>query len=62
MHLWDVSVFLDVAFEVSVARMARRDGSHPDPAHPSNRRYVDGQRLYLSACAPSSRATFVVPN
>src|SRR5262249_546557 len=37
--VWDFSVFLDVPFEVSVARMAVRDGSHPDPADPSMARY-----------------------
>lgn len=59
---WDVSVFLDVPFAVSVARMAARDGSHPDPEHPSLRRYVAGQRLYLSGCDPRARATYVVDN
>ncbi|MCR3749192.1 uridine kinase [Lentzea californiensis] len=57
---WDFSVFLDVAFEVSVARMAGRDGSPSDPDDPRNRRYVEGQRLYLAACDPASRASLVV--
>ena len=52
---WDVSVFLDVPFEVAAARMVARDG----PA-PSTRRYVDGQRRYLAECRPAERATFVV--
>lgn len=60
--VWDLSVFLQVGFATSVGRMAMRDGSDPDPAHPSNRRYVEGQRLYLGACAPTERATFVVDN
>lgn len=60
--LWDYSVFLDVPFEVSVQRMAERDRSHPDPAHPSNQRYVEGQRLYLSRCGPRARAKAVVDN
>jgi uridine kinase len=59
---WDFSVFLDVPFEVSVARMAERDGSHPDPADPSVARYVGGQRLYFAACTPWLRATVVVDN
>lgn len=61
-EVWDCSVFLDVPFEVSVGRMARRDGSHPDPAHVSNQRYVQGQKLYLSQCAPKERAGVVVDN
>jgi uridine kinase len=59
---WDLAVFLDVPFEVSVSRMARRDGTVDDPAHPSQARYVDGQRIYLAACDPRSRADVVVDN
>ena len=59
---WDVSVFLRVPFAVSVRRLAERDGSHPDPAHPSMARYVEGQRLYLSSCRPELRATRVIDN
>lgn len=59
---WELSVLLAVPFEVSVRRMADRDGSHPDPAHPSNRRYVRGQQLYFAACRPWERADLVVQN
>ena len=59
---WDFSVYLDVDFAVSVPRMAVRDGSPADPADPANRRYVDGQRRYLAACAPAGRASIVVDN
>ena len=58
--VWDLSVFLQAPFAVTVPRMAARDGSHPDPAHPSVSRYVEGQRLYLDACRPWSRADLVV--
>jgi uridine kinase len=61
-EVWDLSVFLRVGFATSVARLAHRDGSHPDPEHPANRRYVEGQRHYLATCAPASRARFVVDN
>ena len=57
---WDASVFLRTDFAVSVARCASRDGSSPDPAAPSNRRYVEGQRLYLQSCQPETKATFVI--
>lgn len=60
--VWDLSVFLDVPFATSVARMAARDGTSPDPDHPSLRRYVEGQRIYLAACDPKRRATHVLPN
>lgn len=59
---WDWSVFLDVPFTESVRRLAERDGSHPDPEHPSMRRYVEGQRIYLASCRPHDRATVVVDN
>jgi uridine kinase len=62
--LWDYSVFLDVDFAVSVARCAARGTgwASPDVDAPSNRRYVGGQQLYLSRCAPQRRATRVIDN
>jgi uridine kinase len=57
---WDYSVFLEVPFPVSVARMAARDGTNPDPNHSTNKRYVGGQRLYFAACSPARRASVVV--
>jgi uridine kinase len=57
---WDLSVFLDVPFAVSVARMAARDGSPADPEHPALRRYVEGQRRYFAACRPAERADVLV--
>lgn len=59
---WDVSVFLDVPFSVSLSRMAQRDSTDPDPDSPTNRRYVEGQRLYMASCTPTRRATFVIDN
>lgn len=59
---WDLSVWLDVDATTSVRRMARRDGSHPDPDHPSLHRYVAGQRLYLDRCHPQGRADLVIDN
>lgn len=59
---WDFSIFLDVAFEVTAARLAARDGTDPDPQSPALRRYVEAQRIYFSECAPHARATIVVDN
>jgi uridine kinase len=59
---WDWSVFLDVPFTETARRMAHRDGSHRDPDHPSMRRYVEGQRIYLAGCRPHERATVVLDN
>jgi uridine kinase len=60
--LWDFTVFLDVPFEVTAARMAVRDGTHPDPEHPSMARYVQAQRRYFAERAPWERADVVVDN
>jgi len=57
---WDLSIFLDVPFAVSYARMARRDGSDPDPEAASNRRYYEGQKLYFRECRPRDVADVVV--
>jgi uridine kinase len=57
---WDVSVFLDVAFAVSVARCAQRDGTSPDVAAAANRRYVEGQKLYLLTCNPRAHASLTI--
>ncbi|MDP9983332.1 uridine kinase [Pseudarthrobacter oxydans] len=59
---WDASIFLDVPFTETAARMADRNGSNPNPEHPTMRRYVGGQRLYFDAARPWERATFVVDN
>ena len=61
---WDVSVFLDAPFEITVPRGAARGqgfGS-PDPGSASNRRYVEGQRLYLGENRPHDVADIVIDN
>ncbi|MDO8360806.1 MAG: uridine kinase, partial [Devosia sp.] len=55
---WDFSIFLDVPFEVSFARMAARDGS--DPEAPANRRYLEGQKLYFAECDPRRQADVMI--
>ncbi len=57
---FDLVVWLDAPFEATFARMAARDGSPSDPAHPANRRYLEGQRRYLRECSPRERADVVV--
>jgi uridine kinase len=59
-HYWDFSVFLDVRFEVSIPRGAQRGEGSANPFAPGNRRYVEGQRLYLQECDPKAHATLVV--
>jgi uridine kinase len=59
---WDYSIFLDVAFAVSVPRGAARGYGSPDPDSVENRRYVEGQKLYFAECRPLSSATIVIDN
>jgi uridine kinase len=59
---WELVVFLDVPFAISVARMAARDGTEADPAHPAMRRYVAGQARYLRECIPQDRADVLIDN
>lgn len=59
---WDFSVYLDVTFDVSYDRMNTRDGSPRDPLDPANKRYLDGQRIYLDTARPRDAATVVVDN
>ena len=60
---WDYSVFLDVRFEETYARMVQRDGiATADPGAKENRRYFEGQQIYLSACNPRSRADLIADN
>ena len=62
--VWDATLWVDVPFAVSVPRGNARfgDGHDPDPGAEPNRRYVEGQRLYLAAVDPRSRATWVLDN
>lgn len=57
---WDYSVFLDVDFTNPVRRMGERDGTSTDVSATENRRYVEGQRMYLSRCEPAQYASAVV--
>lgn len=57
---WDFSIFLNVPFAQSYRRMARRDGSDPDPEAISNRRYYQGQKLYFAECNPQAAARVLV--
>ncbi|HEY0453484.1 uridine kinase [Actinophytocola sp.] len=59
---WDYSVWLEVPFAVSIPRGAARGSGDPDPDAASNRRYVEGQRLYLAECDPRTKATTVIDN
>ena len=57
---FDLVVFLDAPFTATYARMSFRDGSPADPDDPANRRYREGQELYLTSCRPRERADLLV--
>src|SRR5262249_32898494 len=60
--VWDLSIFLDAPFDVTIPRGAGRGpgwGS-PDVHAPSNRRYIEGQCLYLRESEPQKLANFVI--
>ncbi|MPY65258.1 uridine kinase [Deinococcus sp. SDU3-2] len=62
--VWDDSVFLRVPFEVSVPRGAARGPEYgsPNPQAESNRRYVEGNRLYFREADPERHAGVLVDN
>ncbi|BDD83017.1 hypothetical protein TPB0596_27800 [Tsukamurella pulmonis] len=62
MDLWDTTIYLHAPFDVTVPRSHRRDATEGRPIANDHRRYVDGQRLYLAACSPAARATFLIDN
>ena len=59
---WDLVVWLEVADEERVRRMAARDGVPVDVSHPGQRRYLDAQQIYRDAADPLGSADFVVDN
>jgi uridine kinase len=63
---WDYSIFVAASFEITVGRAMNRDqhlfGSADDVRRRYERRYVPGQKIYLSECRPESLADAVVDN
>lgn len=59
---WDYSVWLEVPFEVAIPRGAKLGYRDANLNSPKNRRYIEGQRLYVAECHPRDRATVVIDN
>lgn len=60
---WTWSIWLEVDPGTSVRRCLQRDGrSSSDPAALGNRRYVEGQQMYLRDADPRRDATHLVDN
>ncbi len=60
--LWHYSIWLDVPLAEAYRRLASSLGVDPDPAAPSNARYVSGQELYLRDAGPRTKASAVINN
>jgi uridine kinase len=64
--LWDVRIFVEAAFTVTLERALRRDltlfGDTETTRLRYERRYIPGQRLYLERVRPRERAQIVVDN
>jgi uridine kinase len=60
--VWDLSIFLDAPFAITIPRGAGRGPGYgsADADAASNRRYVEGQRIYLQENGPQSRANLVI--
>lgn len=62
---WDLTIWVDAPFEVTVERAIQRDASSDEPQKLRGmygRRYVPGQRIYMERCQPKARAHIVVHN
>ena len=59
---WDFSIFLEVDFTISIPRGAQRGEGSPDLHAATNKRYIEGQKLYLSQCHPQKFASVIVNN
>ena len=63
---WDVVIFVEVDFEVALARACERDqemlGSPEAIRRRYHQRYFPGQRLYFDLVQPQSKADVIVRN
>ena len=62
LKFWDYLIYLHVDYEISIPRLAARDGGSPDTASPLNQRYIGGQEIYRRRCQPETHAHLVVNN
>jgi uridine kinase len=63
---WDLTVWVDAPFEITVERAVARDARNGGDAGETRgkyeRRYVPGQQLYMRQCQPKIRAGIVFGN
>lgn len=63
---WDLSIYLDISCENSIIRGTLRDTNLLEPSTKTERRYrrryIPGQKLYLSEAHPLDRADIIIDN
>jgi uridine kinase len=63
---WDVAVWVDAPFEVTVSRAVARDAARGGDGEATRKkyrdRYVPGQQIYMRRCHPRERADVVFHN
>jgi uridine kinase len=66
MEYWDFTIFVEAAFETTLARAEQRDAvlfsSVEEVRKRYERRYIPGQKLYIDKCRPKERAKVAVDN
>lgn len=58
---WDVKIFVDVPFTITVPRAIKRD-SGDETKLQYEKRYVPGQKLYLQEAQPIEQADIIIDN
>ena len=63
---WDFTIFVDAAFETTLARAEQRDtilfGTAEEVRNRYQQRYIPGQKLYFAESRPGVRAKVVIDN
>jgi uridine kinase len=65
---WDIKIFLDVGFDVTIQRAIKRGKNQGTPDSEQdiidiyNRRYIPGQQLYFQEAAPQEKADILIDN
>ena len=63
---WDLTIFLEISFETTVARGSERDKSHLGSVAEARKRYLEryvpGQKLYFQEAHPLDKADIVIDN
>lgn len=66
LEYWDLTIFVEAAFETTLARAEQRDrslfGSAEAVRERYRRRYIPGQKLYFDRCRPQELAKIIIDN